>query len=137
MEAIKEILERLQKFPQVQFKVEGNRITILPSNNDGFTVSLVDNSPDYTISFDGWHEEYDDIDKALNVFAFGLSEECRLRVSYRGRFAHAWTVEQKDEEGQWFFCEWIGCSETGLLIPPLFWLKKRTVYFQNDLIKSE
>jgi hypothetical protein len=82
------------------------------------------------VFFDEWHEEYDDVEKALNCFAFGLSD-----MGYRGRFAHVWTVEEKDENGEWAECQWVGCNEMGLLAPPLFWLKKKHVYLQNTLLK--
>jgi hypothetical protein len=136
MNAIEEIQNRLQKYPQAQAVIEGSRVTILPQDENGFTVSLLDNAPGYTVSFDAWHEEYEDVEKALDAFAFGLSDDCRLKVSYRGNLAHAWTVEEIDEGGQWVQCEWIGLNEVALLIPTVFWLKKRCVYLQNSLIQS-
>lgn len=138
MNAIDEIKSRLQKYPQAKSEVAGNRITVFPLDENGFRVSLVDNSPSYTVYFgDAWHEEYEDVEKALNAFAFGLSDDCRLKVSYRGNFAYAWTAEEKDDDGGWSPCQWIGCNETGLLAPPLFWLKKRYVYLQNTLLKRD
>jgi len=138
MNAIEEINARLQKYPQAKSEVNGNRITVFPLDENGFAVSLVDNAPNYTVCFgDAWHEEFDDPEKALSAFAFGLSDDCRLKVCYQGNFAHAWVVEQTDEDGEWFPCQFIGCNETGLLAPPLFWLKKRYVYLQNALLKSD
>ncbi len=136
MNAIDEIKNRFQKDPQVKSEIEGNRATIFPLDENGFAVSLVDSSPGYTVSFDAWHEEYEDVEKALDAFAFGLSDDCRLKVTYRGNFAHIWTVEERNENGEWLSCEWIGLNEMGLLAPPLFWLKKRCVYLQNSLLKS-
>jgi len=74
------------------------------------------------------------VELALNAFAFGLSDYCRLKVGYRGNFAYVWIVEEVDEDGDWSPCQWIGCNETGLLIFP-FWLKKRYSYLQNDLLE--
>lgn len=82
-----------------------------------------------TISFEGWHEEFDDTEEALNVFALGLSNECRLRECRRGSFAYKWTVEYL-ENG-----EWIEQSTTGLLLFP-FWMKKSVRYLQNDLLRA-
>jgi hypothetical protein len=65
-------------------------------------VTLIDNAPHFTVFFNEWHEAYDDVEKSLKCFAFGLSENCRLKVSYRDCFAHAWTAEQKDESGEWW-----------------------------------
>jgi len=136
MKAIREIQTRLKNYPQAQFKIKDNTVTILPLSETGFEVTMIDNEPHYTVCFDGWHEEYDDFEAALNSFAFGLSDDCRLKISYRGRFPYAWTVEEKDCDGNWWDCQWIGCSTTGLFIAP-FWMKKRYVYRQNHLLKSE
>ena len=119
------------------FTVEGNRVTILPDGPNGFAVALEDNAPNYTVSFDGWHAEFDSSADALKIVSFGLSNVCRLKVNYRGNFAHSWTVEEKDESGEWGACEWVGLNSVGLLVPPLFWLKKRTAYRYNALIKSD
>jgi hypothetical protein len=136
MIAINEISRRLQKYPQAAFEVEGNRATVLPSDGNGFKVTLIDNTPSYTVFFDSWHEEYEKIEDALDCFAFGLSEDCRLKVSYRGNFAYLWSVEERNEDGQWFGCQWIGCNEMGLLAPPLFWLRKKHTYLRNYLLSG-
>jgi len=137
MNPIEEIKSRLRKYPHARWEIHENRITVFPGDEDGFSVSLVDNAPHYTVSFDAWHEEYEGAEEALNAFAFGLSEDCRLKIDYRGSQAHVWNVEEKDGNGEWFPCQWIGCNEMGLLAPPLFWLKKRCEYRQNTWIKSE
>lgn len=137
MNAIAEIKERLLKYPQAKYEHTGNQITVLPQDERGFAVSLVDNAPHYTVAFNSWHDEYEDVEQALNVFAFGLSDDCRLKVTCRGRFAYVWTVEEKGGSGEWFSCEWIGLNEVGLLVPPLFWLRKHHVYLQNTLLKSD
>ncbi len=136
MKVIDEITRRLSDFPETEFTVEENRVTILPDGPNGFTVSLEDNAPNYTVSFDGWHAEFDNSAAALNSVAFGLSDSCRLKINYRGRLAQNWTVEEKDETGEWGACQWIGLNSVGLLVPPLFWLKKRIEYRYNTLIKS-
>ena len=137
MNAIDEIRERLRKYPDVPLQIIGNTATVPPASDTGFTVSLVDNAPQqqYIVSFDGWHEEYDDAERALEAFGFGLSDACRLRVGYRGTFAYVWTVEEKTESGEWAECGWIGCCTTGLLVAP-FWRKKREVCLQNTLRKT-
>lgn len=135
MNAIKEIEDRLQKYPQARSEVKGSRITVFPVDENGFNVSLEEDSSGYTVFFDGWHAHYEGAEEAMNVFAFGLSEECRLKMTYRGRFAYVWTVDQRHDDGTWVPCEWIGLNEVRLLALPLFWLRERHVYLQNDLIK--
>lgn len=135
MNVIEEIRIRLQKYPETKYTIEGNKATIFPEKQNGFVVSIVDNGGSYTVNFDAWHEEYEDADQALNCFTFGLSDDCRLKVTYRGNSAHVWIVEELDEDGSWYPCEWIGCNETGLLAFP-FWLKAKHAYLQNTLLKS-
>lgn len=137
MDVIEEIRQRVQSFPQIKCEIENNRATVFPRDEKGFLVSLTENGSIYSVYFEGWHAEYDNAELALNVFAFGLSEDCRLEVGYRGRFPHVWTVEERGEDNGWFACDWIGCSEVGLLMLPLFWLPKRVLYLQNHWIPNE
>ena len=68
-------------------------------------------------------------EEALDAVAFGLSEECRLKVECRGTFPYRWTV-QSLEAGQWS-----ADSTTGLLFYPL-WRRKIVIYKLNSTIKS-
>jgi hypothetical protein len=88
------------------------------------------------VYFDAWHEEFANAEEALNCFTFGLSDDCRLKITYQGNSPYVWVVEEKDENREWFPCQWIDCNEMGLLALPLFWLKKKHVYLQNTLLKS-
>jgi hypothetical protein len=129
MDVIEEIKARLQEYPDAKFESSGNSIRVLPSTSDGFTVSLAVNQDSYTVSFNGWHEDFQDRAEALDCFAFGLSPECRLKEYWRGNVACKWTVESQ-ENG-----EWIEDSTTGLLIFP-FWMKKQIRYLQNTLMSA-
>jgi len=112
----------------VQYSLTGDTITVEAADDDGFSVWLTEKKPGYTVGYDGWHDEFEDEEDALNAFAFGLSDDCRLKVVRRGSSDCAWTVEGKNENGNW-----IGDSTTGLLITP-FWRKKTISYRQNRLI---
>ncbi len=130
MRAIEEIEARLKKFPQAKYEINKTSISIFPTSGDGFTVSLYEREGNFTVAFDGWHEEFQDKDAALNCFAFGLSSECRLKEVRRGKFACKWTVES------WEDGEWIEDSTTGFLIFP-FWKKEEVRYLQNTLLPEE
>lgn len=133
MNPIDEIITKLAKYPDVRYEADASSITVFPSAADGFSVGLTLNSGDgCTVSFEGWHEEFSDPDEALNLFAFGLSDECRLREYRRGNFAYRWTLEMLSN-GQWE-----EQSTTALVLFP-FWMKLKTRYLQNRLItrKSE
>jgi hypothetical protein len=86
-----------------------------PNNPDGFMIMLKTNAQGrYTVSYEGWHEEFEKEEEALRCFLFGLSKTCRLRVYTRGKKAHKWAIE-------WFINNnWHVDSMTGLLFFP-FW----------------
>ena len=127
MNPIDEIKTRLREYPDVKYQSSASSITVLPSSNAGFNVGLDVAPGRYTVSFNGWHEDFDDESEALDCFAFGLSDECRLKEYRRGNLAYRWVVESK-QNGQW-----VADSETGLFIFP-FWRRADVVYLQNNLI---
>jgi hypothetical protein len=127
--AIEQIKERLRKYPHVRYEATSSSISVLPASNDGFTVGLDVSQSQYTVSFNGWHEDFQKEDDALDCFAFGLSDECRLKECRRGNFAYRWTVESKQDGN------WVADSETGLFLFP-FWKPKKVCHLQNNLIAS-
>lgn len=130
-ETIEKILDKLKKYPDTNYDLTDKSIVIRPKNNSGFPVILTVNSDNhYTVAFDFWHEEFINEDEALNCFAFGLSQECRLKLTKRGNTAYKWTVEYRDSE------TWKEHSTTGLFNFS-FWRPKTIEYLQNDLIKDE
>lgn len=124
-----EIREKLNKYPSVKFEIKETSITIPAQMENGFSVSFHVHDKGYTVSFEGWHEEFTDKDKALECFAFGLSEGCRLKVLKRGNFDYKWVVQHRAEN------TWMDDSETGLFLFP-FWCGKQKRYLQNHLIKD-
>jgi hypothetical protein len=130
MNPIEEIKTRLRKYPDAKYESTASSITVLPSSDGGFTVTLDIGPGGYTVSFNGWHEDFEDAAAALDCFAFGLSDQCRLKEYRRGNSAYRWVVESK-QNGQW-----VADSETGLFIFPL-WKRGGVVYLQNNLIAAD
>ena len=131
MSLIEEIKNRLLKYPHVHFTSDDCSITVLPISADGFPVTVTENSSNgFTISFAGWHEDFENKEEALNVFAFGLSDQCRLREYRRGGFAYKWTLESW-EDGQWK-----ADSTTALFFFP-FWRKLEVRNLQNKALSPE
>lgn len=129
MNAIELIKEKLQKNPHIKYEEGSKSIRILPATQDGFSVSLHLDSNGITIYYDdGWHETFQKEDEALDCFSFGLSENCRLKVTTRGNFRHQWQVQALVSGS------WETDSETGLLLFP-FWKKPNVNFFQNKFIK--
>lgn len=126
MTAIERIRARLSAYPEVNYSEGPNEIDVKPSASSGFAVGFRITPQGFTVNFEGWHEEFTDEDEALNCFAFGLSQDCRLAVVLRGNTETKWTVERL-EDGTW-----TADSETGLLFQP-FWRSARIEYRQNKL----
>ena len=123
MNVIQKMKAKLSKYPDVRYSERANGIEVHPKDQSGFTVGLWISPSGFTVSFEGWHEEFASEDEALNCFAFGLSSRCRLAVVTRLKVPVKWVVEAL-EDGVWR-----PDSETGLLLPP-FW-PARTEYRQN------
>lgn len=79
MTAIETIKEKLKKYPHITFEETENYISVLPTSDKGFTVSLEISRDVFKVFYNGWHEDFEDEKDALNCFAFGLSNECRLK----------------------------------------------------------
>jgi hypothetical protein len=124
MSAVERITERLRGHPELVYRVSGGTITVEPSRADGFPVSLTEGAGEWVVAFDGWHERFASEDEALDCFAFGLSDRCRLKVHYRGRSPYRWTVEARAGDG------WREDSTTGRLFFP-FWRRPRVAYRRN------
>ncbi len=121
-------LSKLEKYPQLDYHIDNNCITIDAPTENGHSVWLSVNKSDYTAGYDGWHEKFDNEESALNAIAFGLSDQCRLAIEKRGKIVCKWTLQFKDGD------QWQTDSETGLLFIP-FWLEKYIEYRQNNIIK--
>ncbi len=126
---IAEILQRIKKYPDAEVTQQPGCVTVHRKDHTGFDVTLHDEGDGFTVYYDGWHEHFDDAEEALNCFAFGLSDQCRLRVSQRMGYAHKWTV-QYVEDGVW-----VDDSTTGMLLFP-FWARPVVVFRQNTLLKG-
>jgi hypothetical protein len=127
MNVIEMVKERLARYPGVEFEANENSIEVRPADDTGFAVGIESSRSGYSVHFAGWHEEFDSQEEALECFAFGLSDSCRLRVTYRGSTPVRWVVESLKDG------EWIPDSETGLILIP-FWRPTRTAYLQNSLL---
>jgi hypothetical protein len=131
MGAIDRIQEKLSRYPGVEMRKSSHSIEVLPPSTDGFAVSLsIGGDGRMVVQFAGWHEDFEEEDDALNCFAFGLSDACRLKVESRGSVDYRWTLESRHGD------QWREDSATGLLAMP-FWRRKRVRYLQNSLITSD
>lgn len=114
----------LQRIPGLEYELHNNTIRIPSRIKSGFDVSITDADGCWIVGFNGWHEQFDTMQEALNCVAFGLSDRCRLEVSLRGDYEYKWTV-QSLRDG-----EWVRDSTTSLILIP-FWSRRRVEYRQN------
>lgn len=127
MSAIDKLLGKLAKYPAAKVTRKDRSITIEPQDDVGFRVELVAEQGHCTVFFDGWHEEFESEEEALDCVGFGLSPACRLAVTYRGPFPYKWSPQHRVDG------EWRTESVTGLFLVP-FWWRRRVVYKQNHLV---
>ncbi len=75
------------------------------------------------------HQHFDksEVDDALDCFAFGLSDKCRVKVFSRGGRDYKWVMESLEQE------EWVEFSTTGSLWYQ-FWKKPEIRYLSNMII---
>ena len=127
-EQFEEVRQRAAKYKDIEFYDEPGQFGARPKAQNSFWGHFWDTGGGtYQVSYDGWHEHFDDRERALNCFAYGLVGEVRLKVTLRGSFECAWTLQVQDESGAW-----VDESTTGLIFVPL-WRKQRYEIRQNCL----
>jgi len=91
--AVKKLKENLAKYPHVTFKEKDGFFTIPAISEDGFSISISEDSEECTVFFEGWHEHFTDRDEAVRCVMFGLSDRCRIEVSEVGGNGYRWTLQ--------------------------------------------
>ena len=127
MDVYEEIRERIKKYPGAKLEEEPHGLSVTPEG--GFTVWIASNEEYYSVGFEGWHENFNTPEEALECFAWGLSDECRLKIYSKGSKPHKWITQSKQDG------KWVDISTTGLIFFA-FWQKSNVSYKQNSLIRS-
>jgi hypothetical protein len=120
------ILATLKGYTAFDIDFRDDRIIVTCENHDSFEVSFHAHGDAYQVGFDSWHEHFDAEEDALNCFAFGLSDECRLKVAKRGKTECSWTVQA------WQDYKWVDDTTTCMIFIP-FWRSKHIEYRHNVL----
>ena len=125
---IDEILKQLADYPQVHCVRGEDLVRVLPANPEGFEV-VIEQIWDqhYSVSYGGWHEDFQAWEEALRCFLVGLSSHSRLKVQSKNGSPFKWTVEDWDDPA------WRERSTTATFSPKLF-TPTVTAYLQNDLL---
>jgi hypothetical protein len=131
MNPINTIKERVKKYPNLQIVEGPGSITIKAESEDGFDVSFEEKKDEYIVYFEGWHEHFKkaEIENALNCFALGLSDSCRIKEFSKKGKPYRWDLEYL-KNGKWYSDSTMGLFKFGFRIKP------EIRYFQNKLISE-
>lgn len=97
----------------VRWERVGSGLRVLKADGYGFELAIVGHAAGWTVHFEGWHEDFDDVEEAIECFAFGLTDACRIARWSRGDRILRWTLEARTDRG------WIRGRTSGLLLSPL------------------
>lgn len=124
------IKEKIISHPTIKIIEETeNSITVKPEGEKSFPITILFKDNKYVIYFKGWNEVFSTEEEVLDVFAFGLSDDCRLKVVSAKDIEYKWIVEFKDKG------KWLVNSETNIGMFP-FWQRKNIKYYQNTILKN-
>lgn len=125
-------VKALRSLDGVRFDVSDNAVEVPPASEEGFLVRLrIVNDRAYVVDYDGWRHEFDRAEDAYDCFEYGLSDSCRLKVTYRGDGPVAWHVEKRE------FGMWVPSAHRVRRRFVPFWRRARVVYRQNRAFRRD
>jgi len=124
------ILSKLDEYFGFDIDTSDHHIIVSCKNPESFDVSFHAFGEEFQVGFDGWHEHFEAEEDALNCFAFGLSEECRLKVVKRGTMECSWAAQFWQDD------KWVDDTTTGLIFIP-FWRRKQIEYRHNRMKRKD
>lgn len=128
-ETISKIKEKIKPFKDLEILEElENSITVKPKHEKSFPITFIVGNNSYSVHFKGWNSTLTSEEEALDLFAFGLSNDCRLQVFSAGNVEFKWILETKENN------KWIKSGEEKIVLFP-FWQKKKIETYQNKIIK--
>ena len=132
LRVVKEVVDLLQKYPQVKFERRGeDSVLVPPTSAEGFPVMIEQIwEGHYAVSYGGWQKDFSSLEEAVACFVMGLSNHCRLKVETKGKKPVRWTVEQLENAG------WKEISSRGGSWAPLSFKEPVTSYLMNDLLSD-
>ena len=125
-----EVLAVLGKYSDLRYEKGDNLIRVLPLLRNGFEVvieQIWENH--FSVSCDRWHEDFYNLEEALDCFLLGLSNRCRIKVQSKEGVPFRWTVEYLDDT------TWHERS-TNSVWTYRFLSSATTSYLQNDLLSE-
>jgi hypothetical protein len=92
------LVKCLADHDHVPLERNGNELWVLPKDEFGFSVGIVDDGREFTVFHDSWHEHIQDIHNAVICFLVGLTTTERLKVTSCGKIDYRWEAEKYVEE---------------------------------------
>ena len=100
MDPILAIRERFEAREHVKFEEGDGWIRYVPEADGGFAVEFRYAEDGFVVSIDEWREKFTEGTTALNHFAFGLSDQCRVKIVTKARKPIRREV-QAQRDGKW------------------------------------
>lgn len=119
----------LRPYPQLQYDAGADWIRIHPADATGFTVEIRVQGAGAMVRLDGWHDQLDTVDEALELAERALTGVLRLAVWQRGSTRYRWQAELL-QAGQW-----VPAGSVGLLFYP-FWRRSQMFHLRNQVLKA-
>ena len=95
------------------------------SGPGGFDMSVMIEDGKYILYFGNWTEDFLSEDAARRTFEAALSGDARLRAETLAGRQWRWTLERRDEDGQWI------AESTVAHVIWRFWGRRETIYLRN------
>jgi hypothetical protein len=136
MNPIDQIRKILTDYPHLKVIDKPNLIAVLSEDENGFDVTFEERKRCFIVSFGQWHEHLKKNNHgsqlSIDLFRFGLSNSCRLKVHSKGGTDYKFELEYLDSLKN----EWMKGESLSLSFYP-FWKTKQTRFLHNNIIKDE
>jgi len=124
------IKAQLSRYGSITVEHDGEWLVVKPPSETGFTVSFYDHGDDFIVFYDGWHEHFKDVQRAIKCFVLGLTDAVRVTRYARGSCSCKWICECRTHG------DWVPLGTTCRLLVP-FWRRRTISVHQNFAVPCD
>lgn len=95
------VLKLSSMLPLSRFEVTADRIVIPARSSSEFQIAATYYANKWILSFDDWHDDFEDIESVLQLVSQALSGSLRLRIDRIGGRPVRWTLERNTKDDCW------------------------------------
>lgn len=121
-----DLRERLRSYPDAQFLIDGDTVTVLRLAPDGPDVTAWISETGYVLSIGGWHDEMPSSDATLTLMVMVVEGRARVKVDLVRKRPWRYTLQLRIAERAWI-------DESVLQVP---WLlmgrRSMSTYYQQN-----